>query len=102
MNHFTEIPKKALLQKISNLRRDRQQQQQSLRTAHSLENTGNHQSNATLSCNGSGGGGSTANISTDNDIMQNKRQLILNTIEDLKRNLEDQSIELCGLNDDEE
>lgn len=29
----------------------------------------------------------------------NKRQLILNTIEDLKRNLEDQSIELYGLND---
>lgn len=93
------------MQKISNLRRDRQhQQQQSLRTAHSLENTGNHQSNSTLSGNGSGGGsGSTANVSTDNDLsMQNKRQLILNTIEDLKRNLEDQSIELCGLNDDEE
>ena len=29
-----------------------------------------------------------------------KRQLILNTIQDLKRNLEDQSFELCGLNDD--
>lgn len=92
------------------MRRDRQQQQQqSLRTAHSLEYTGNHQSNATLSgnCSNGGGGGSgstsTANVSTDNDSsMQNKRQLILNTIEDLKRNLEDQSIELCGLNDDEE
>lgn len=30
-----------------------------------------------------------------------KRLLILNTIEDLKRNLEEQSIELYGLNDDE-
>lgn len=32
----------------------------------------------------------------------NKRQLILSTIEDLKRSLEDQSIELCGLNDDDD
>lgn len=31
----------------------------------------------------------------------NKRQLILNTIADLKRSLEDQSVELCGLNDDD-
>lgn len=30
-----------------------------------------------------------------------KRQLILDTIEDLKRSLEDQSVELCGLNDDD-
>lgn len=32
----------------------------------------------------------------------NKRQLILNTIEDLKRSLEDQSVELCGLNDEDD
>lgn len=31
----------------------------------------------------------------------NKRQLILDTIADLKRSLEDQSVELCGLNDDD-
>lgn len=31
-----------------------------------------------------------------------KRQLILHTIADLKRSLEDQSVELCGLNDDED
>lgn len=30
-----------------------------------------------------------------------KRQLILNTIEDLKRSLEDQSVELNGLNEDD-
>lgn len=84
-----EIPKKALLQKISNLRRDRQQQMllQANRTAHSLE-----LSNSTST---------SANASETDLAMQNKRQLILNTIEDLKRNLEDQSIELCGLNDDE-
>ena len=93
------------------MRRDRQQQQhqQSLRTAHSFEyTTGHHQSNTTLNGNGNGngsggGGGSSANASSESDLtMQHKRQLILNTIEDLKRNLEDQSIELCGLNDDEE
>lgn len=32
----------------------------------------------------------------------NRRQLILSTIEDLKRSLEDQSVELCGLNEDED
>lgn len=35
-------------------------------------------------------------------VVANRRQLILNTIEDLKRNLEDQSIELCGLNEDDD
>lgn len=52
---------------------------------------------------GNGDGGAVK----DSDLCQqqqpgicNKRQLILNTIEDLKRSLEDQSIELCGLNDD--
>lgn len=86
----TEIPKKALLQKISNLRRGRQQQLQAIRT---IEN-GGIQSNPTLS--------NSANVSENDLAMLNKRQLILNTIEDLKRNLEDQSIELCGLNDDDE
>lgn len=86
---FAEIPKKALLQKISNLRRDRHHQMllQANRTAHSLE-LPNSSSNS-------------ANTSETDLAMQSKRQLILNTIEDLKRNLEDQSIELCGLNDDE-
>lgn len=83
------------MQKISNLRRDRQQQQQhTLRTAQSFECNSN-QSNGTLS-------GSSANVSENDLAMLNKRQLILNTIEDLKRNLEDQSIELCGLNDEDD
>lgn len=60
---------------------------QANRTAHSLE-LPNSSSNS-------------ANTSETDLAMQSKRQLILNTIEDLKRNLEDQSIELCGLNDDE-
>lgn len=60
---------------------------QANRTAHSLE-----LSNST---------NNSANASETDLAVQNKRQLILNTIEDLKRNLEDQSIELCGLNDDE-
>lgn len=60
---------------------------QANRTAHSLEF-----SNSTSN---------SVNASETDLVMQNKRQLILNTIEDLKRNLEDQSIELCGLNDDE-
>lgn len=62
---------------------------QANRTAHSLDS-----SNATMLS-------TSANTSETDLAMQNKRQLILNTIEDLKRNLEDQSIELSGLNDDE-
>lgn len=90
---FSEIPKKALLQKISNLRRDRQQQLQSTRTSTSLDHSAS-QLNGLLSNN--------SNASESDLAVINKRQLILNTIEDLKRNLEDQSIELIGLNDDEE
>lgn len=89
----SEIPKKALLQKISNLRRDRQQQLQSTRTSTSLDHSAS-QLNGLLSNN--------SNASESDLAVINKRQLILNTIEDLKRNLEDQSIELIGLNDDEE
>lgn len=39
-----------------------------------------------------------AALSNDEVELMHKRQLILNTIEDLKRNLEDQSIELSCLN----
>lgn len=39
--------------------------------------------------------------SGENGVYNTKRQLILNTIADLKRSLEDQSVELCGLNDDD-
>lgn len=42
-------------------------------------------------------------LSSDNEIkLLHKRQLILNTIEDLKRSLEDQSTELCSLNNNSE
>lgn len=93
---LVEIPKKALLQKISNLRRDRQHQQNTIRPTQSLDSTNNQISSQRTMVNG--------NMNTsENDIaMFHKRQLILNTIEDLKRNLEDQSIELSGLNDDDE
>lgn len=43
----------------------------------------------------------THNESYQINSVVDKRLLILNTIEDLKRNLEEQSIELYGLNDDE-
>lgn len=88
--NLIEIPKKALLQKISNLRRDRQQQQQATTTnrAQSADYTKNESQQALTS--------------SDADMASlQKRQLILCTIEDLKRNLEDQSIELNGLNDDD-
>lgn len=68
------------------MRRDRQHQQ-ALRAAQSFDH---NQSNGTLN-------GSESDLA-----IINKRQLILNTIEDLKRNLEDQSIELYGLNDKED
>lgn len=44
-------------------------------------------------CNSAAGSGSSE---------FDKRQLILDTIEDLKRSLEDQSVELCGLNDNDD
>lgn len=57
-----------------------------------MNETNNSQHNARHEPNGDGG---------ENITYSSKRQLILNTIADLKRSLEDQSVELCGLNDDE-
>lgn len=74
---ISEIPREALLRKISMLRRERQQQAAAVRS-HSLD---------------------TYDPSGKSEPAD-KRLLILNTIEDLKRSLEEQSIELrvCDLN----
>lgn len=84
-----EVPRQELLQKISILRRERQQSVATSSTrSYSIE-------------------GCTAMSSTSHNEsyhishVTDKRMLILNTIEDLKRNLEEQSIELCDLNGDE-
>lgn len=76
-----------MLHKISLLRRDRKAAQMDVNEINS------HTDPRREPVNGEIG---------DNGAYTNKRQLILNTIADLKRSLEDQSVELCGLNDDEE
>ncbi|KAJ6643991.1 hypothetical protein Bhyg_08956 [Pseudolycoriella hygida] len=82
-----EISKKALLHKISLLRRDR-------KAAQTDPNEMYCHADARLEpVNGESG---------ENGGYNHRRQLILNTIADLKRSLEDQSVELCGLNDDVE
>ncbi|XP_037049316.1 serine-rich adhesin for platelets isoform X2 [Bradysia coprophila] len=82
-----EISKKALLNKISLLRRDRKAAQMDVNEANGYTH---HDGRLEPSVND---GGESVGYNT-------KRQLILNTIADLKRSLEDQSVELCGLNDD--
>lgn len=72
-----------MLHKISLLRRDRQAAQNEITS---------HTESRLEPMNGESG---------ENGAYNNKRQLILNTIADLKRSLEDQSVELCGLNDDD-
>lgn len=85
-----EIPKKALLQKISQLRLERQAAKAHTDSMERL-NTSMYPTNEPHETNG--------NIQQQQQLT--KRQLILDTIEDLKRSLEDQSVELCGLNEDE-
>lgn len=80
---FSDIPKKALLNKISILRKERQ--------AANIKIISNEASDPYLSDEQDK---STASNSS-------KRQLILDTIESLKRSLEDQSIELYEINDPE-
>ncbi|XP_059614308.1 uncharacterized protein LOC132260298 [Phlebotomus argentipes] len=82
----SEIPKKALLHKISLLRKERQGV-----TAAPPETIPEAKAKVI----------DPEEEKSDADNSQ-KRQLILHTIENLKRSLEDQSIELCGLNDPEE
>lgn len=99
--YFQESPKEAMLQKISTLRRDRQQHPQNyLQTKNEFHpyEVSDYSANRSFSHQMLNENGNPS----DNELaMIHKRQLILSTIEDLKRNLEDQSIELCGLNDDE-
>lgn len=95
---YIEIPKKALLQKISTLRQERYAAAAAAR-AH-IENCENI-TGGYVRHNSIDNGSVNANEETLPTFC-NKRQLILNTIEDLKRSLEDQSVELCGLNDDED
>uniref|UniRef100_A0A1B0CY23 Uncharacterized protein n=1 Tax=Lutzomyia longipalpis TaxID=7200 RepID=A0A1B0CY23_LUTLO len=84
----SEIPKKALLQKISLLRKERQGTKlPNDETALAVETKGKVIEPETERTSPEG---------------NQKHQLILHTIEDLKRSLEDQSIELCGLNDADE
>lgn len=76
-----------MLHKISLLRRDRKAAQLDLNEINSHTDARHEPVNGENGENGS--------------ACNNKRQLILNTIADLKRSLEDQSVELCGLNDDD-
>lgn len=79
---FSDIPKKALLNKISILRRERQA---------ANKKTNSNEGDSYLS--------DDQDQSTDSNSI--KRQLILDTIKSLKRSLEDQSIELYEINDPE-
>lgn len=86
---FSEVPRQELLQKISLLRRERQQSVATSSTrSYSIEG-----------CTGVSDG--SHNESYHINSVSDKRLLILNTIEDLKRSLEEQSIELYDLNGDE-
>lgn len=90
--HSTEISKKALLNKISLLRRDRKAAAAAQMDVVDANTTYTHHD------------GRHEPTNDKNNVVvgcSTKRQLILNTIADLKRSLEDQSVELCGLNDDD-
>lgn len=92
--HHTEIPKKALLQKISLLRLERQ--------AAKTQNDSGATAITTTDRLPSTIYPTAEPISANSNAQpMSKRQLILSTIEDLKRSLEDQSIELCGMNEDD-
>lgn len=68
---------------------------QSIENNNNIQNSTHDSSLPTLN-------GNAVNGDSETTPVVNRRQLILNTIEDLKRSLEDQSIELCGLNEDED
>ncbi|CAD7077277.1 unnamed protein product [Hermetia illucens] len=85
----SEIPKQAILDKITNLRRERQALKSS--TSDINQSTSNTRVEA-----------KPGELDALGAVPSTKHQLILNTIEDLKRSLEDQSVELSGLNDDPE
>lgn len=79
---FSDIPKKALLNKISILRKERQAANIKITSNEADPYLSDEQDKSTAS-------------------NSSKRQLILDTIESLKRSLEDQSIELYEINDPE-
>lgn len=56
---------------------------------------------STIAMHNSQHAGSESLPASGNAQPGHKRQLILDTIEDLKRSLEDQKVELYGLNEDE-
>lgn len=86
---LSEIPKQAILDKITNLRRERQALKSS--SSDINQSTSNTRVEA-----------KPGELDALGAVPSTKHQLILNTIEDLKRSLEDQSVELSGLNDDPE
>lgn len=91
----SEIPKQAILEKINNIRRERQ----SSLSIKSSNQDMNHYAHDEFST-------TTNNFDDDEPTsvssnLSTKQQLILDTIEDLKRSLEYQSVELNGLNEDE-
>lgn len=79
---ISELPKKALLQRIQLLRLERQ-------AGKCTEEAATDQTTATLTADSS-------KTLADENI---KRKLIMKTIEDIKRSLEDQSLELNELHD---
>lgn len=81
--YISELPKKALLQKIQLLRKERQ-------AGKLKEDTAAEQALA-----------NTTSTSDNHKTLvdENKRKLIMKTIEDIKRSLEDQSLELNELHD---
>lgn len=90
----SEIPKQAILDKINNIRRERQSSLSIKSSTQDMNQSLNDElSQATINDDDEPNSVSS-NLST-------KQQLILNTIEDLKRSLEYQSVELNGLNEDE-
>lgn len=101
-----EIPKQALLEKISQLRRER-------KAAAAAAAAAQTQTHTEIELSGSPYLARRMADSTDiyqyNQIAGDeatmlqcqKQQMILSTLAELKRSLEDQSVELCGLNDDE-
>ena len=83
---LSDLPKKALLQKIQMLRKERQAGKS--KEESTIEN---HQANTTMTPD---------NGNNKPHVDENaKRKLIMKTIEDIKRSLEDQSLELNELHD---
>nr|XP_029722371.1 hornerin-like [Aedes albopictus] len=106
-----ELSKKALLHKISLLRRERQAKSKLENASNGSLNAGHEPSNATTKCAITlAADGDKAPFATNEEITlsdatttgcdaETKQQLIMDTLADIKRSLEDQSVELNELND---